>query len=606
VATRSVPLSRLSDFRLDQVRHCCNCAEVMYTLVGVLCLGVAWLCYKYLGPGSNARSKPQLPPVQDKGMLMGSGSEIPCRNPADGLLTGTLRSFTPEEVELSCLRAKEAQQSWSKTSFEERRAVLQDMLDFVVKNQDELAHAASLDSGKTLLEAVSGEILPTLEKLRWMIFNAAQYLAPERRSPPLLLFVKEAYVEYIPLGVVGAIVPFNYPVHNVFSAVSSIIFTGNGAVVKVSEHASWSSQYLGKVLRGILAKRGHNPELVHIITGYGETGNALCSSKNINKILFIGSPEVGKLVMAAASKNLTPVILELGGKDPFIVLEDADLDHALDNALRGIYFNQGQNCLAAERFYIHADVYDAFVTSIAARVNSLRQGNSFNEPCDVGCLTNKAQVNKLLAMIQDAKSKGASVLAGGDINPRLNGTLMPTVIAHANHSMDIVNEEAFGPIMTIIKFSNDEDLLKMVNSTRYALGMSIYSKDYSRAKRLASCIDAGMVTINDFGLSYLIQALPFGGVKDSGFGKFNGPEGLRAFCLQRTVVSDRFGMLAKTPSFLQYPVPVVSKDLMVLILQLIYQVDLTKRLGTVVQMCKLLMSGDRKVRPIETEKLKAA
>lgn len=533
----------------------------------------------YIGPGSHGKKAPSLPPISFEPVSgsTGSGKPIQCKNPANGAILGTLNSYTVEEVENACKLAKEAQKEWAKTDFAERNAVLQDLLDYVVAHRDELARIAVEDSGKTLMEAISGEILTTCEKLRWMILNGARYLKPEYRSAPLLLCIKSARVEYHPLGVVAAIVPFNYPIHNVMSAVSSILFSGNAAVVKVSEFASWSSVHLSNVIKQILANRGHSPDLVQIIHGYGETGAALCSSKNVNKILFIGSPETGSKVMAAAAKNLTPVILELGGKDPFIVLEDADLDHAVDVALRGIFFNSGQNCLAAERFYVHEKIYDIFVKRVEDIVKDFRQGNPLTSCVDIGCMTGSQQFEKLESMIEDAVSKGARLLTGGKRTPESN-FFPPTIIADASHSMEVVIEEAFGPIMTIIKFKSDEEVVSLANGTRYGLGMSIFSSNYQRASAISSQIDSGMVTINDFGLAYLIQSLPFGGVKHSGFSKFNGIEGLREFTYIKTIVSDRFGMLAKAPRFVRFPAQAGSPLIMSNILAIIYSIGLSEKL----------------------------
>lgn len=339
-------------------------------------------------------------------------------------------------------------------------------------------------------------------------------------------------VEYAPLGVIGIIVPYNFPVHNVLSAVVSAIFSGNAAVVKVSEGSVLSKDYLEAMIRRVLADRGHNPELVTLLSGYGETGAALVSCPLVSKILFIGSPATGKKIMSGASANLTPVILELGGKDPLIVYPDCSFQHTMDTIIRGSFFNCGQNCISSERIYVHDSIYDKVAAEMERRAKMLRQGPSDLESSpesmvDVGAVTMEAQVEIVERLIQDAVKNGAKILAGGVRNS--HGTkgrfFEPTVLKNVTHNMRIANEEAFGPVMSLIRFKDDDDVIRMVNSVSYGLGGCIFSSNYPKAEALARKLNSDMVCINDFGLYYLIQDTPFGGSGESGFGRFNGPEG---------------------------------------------------------------------------------
>merc|ERR1711879_164450 len=233
---------------------------------------------------------------------------------------------------------------------------------------------------------------------------------------------------------------------------------------------------------------------------------------------FIGSPETGKRVMATASQNLTPVILELGGKDPFIILKDAELDHAIEVALRGVFVNQGQNCIAAERLFVESEIYEEVCDKVASVANKFRIGCP---PCsivvedastvvDCGAMTMPSQVKKVDALVQDAVAKGAVVLAGGkpmECNNEHQLLYPPTILTNLNKSMKIVNEETFGPVMLIMKFSSDEEVIEMANDSEFGLGCSIFSKNYKRAEAIGREIESGMCTINDFGVSYLIQNL---------------------------------------------------------------------------------------------------
>lgn len=239
-----------------------------------------------------------------------------CTSPSTGEVIGTVHAYTTADVknayEAARVAAEDGPNSWNKTTFEERRAVLQELLDWIVANQQEIIELSVRDSGKTVTEASMGEVMISCEKIRWIIQNGEKCLQREYRSvAALLAFTKQAYVEYKPLGVIGVIVPWNYPFHNVISATVAALMAGNGAVVKVSEYASFGAERIERIFREILARRGHDPELVQVVTGMAETGSALVTC-GVDKVLFIGSPAVGKLVMRAASATLTPVILELG------------------------------------------------------------------------------------------------------------------------------------------------------------------------------------------------------------------------------------------------------------------------------------------------------
>jgi len=488
----------------------------------------------------------------------GTGKELKAVNPATNEILTTVRAYTPSEVEECVRRARLAQMEWAETSFAERREVLRDLLHAVVANQDRICQLSMEDTGKTRMEAEYGEILTTCEKIRHIIRYGEDALKSESRGVPLLLFLKKAWVEYHPMGVIGVIVPWNYPFHNVASAAVAALFAGNAAVIKVSEFSLSSKDYFERLFREVLAARGHNPDLVTLLVGEGETGAALVKS-GVDKILFIGSPAVGKRVMEGASANLTPVILELGGKDPFIVLEDADLEHATEVALRGVFVNCGQNCIAAERIYVHQRILSQFEAIVAQKVAAFRQGASVNGGCfDVGSMTMPRQLEIVDELVQDAIKNGAKALAGGQRDQDQPEGLFyrPTVLSQVRQSMRIVNEEVFGPVMLIIPFSSDDEVVRMANATDYALGSSVFSGDSKRALAVARRVVAGMVTINDFGVGYLIQSLPFGGTKISGFGRFGGPEGLREFSRQKSVVADRFpGVLTKAPAFTRYPIP---------------------------------------------------
>ena len=383
---------------------------------------------------------------------------------------------------------------------------------------------------------------------------------------------------------------------------SSAVFCGNAAVVKVSEWSTFSRSRFQQIFQQTLAKRGYNPDLIQLLPGYGDTGAALCACPQVSKILFIGSPETGKRVMATASQNLTPVILELGGKDAFIILNDAELDHAVDVALRGVFVNQGQNCIAAERLFVEEGIYQEVCDRIAKVATKLRVGcpsctinTEDAKVMDCGAMTMPAQWSKVADLVKDAVDKGAHVLAGGVPATSDNANKLifpPTVLTNLDNSMKIVQEETFGPVMLIMKFSTDQQVIDMANDSEFGLGCSIFSRDYNRAEAIGREIESGMCTINDFGVSYLIQNLPFGGVKNSGFGRFNGVEGLREFSRQKSVVTDRFPLRAKAPRFTSYPVPTKAPIALSNAVTMIYSGNASAKARAAVEFVKVCLAMD--------------
>jgi len=571
-------------------------------IVTLLVVAIVYAAYQ-LNPFPKGYRKPSRKPFERKeAPVTFTGRPIPCHNPGSGEYLGDDVSATPEEVNECVRRAAVAQEDWGKASFEEREAFLYDLLQYVVDHQEEICKLSVADTGKTMMEAYYGEILTTCEKLRHLITYGRQALKSEKRSVPLLLFLKSARVEYYPLGVIGIIIPWNYPFHNAISAVASAVFAGNAAVVKVSEWSTFSRKAYENMFQSVLAKRGYNPDLIQLLPGYGDTGGALCQCPQVNKILFIGSPQTGKRVMEAAASNLTPVILELGGKDAFIVLKDAEIDHAVEVALRGVFINQGQNCIAAERLFIEESIFQEFSDRVARVATKFRLGCPVQakiveskDVVDCGAMTMPGQVEKVAALVEDAISKGAKVLAGGQrVGEKGSHKLFypPTVLTNLNDSMLIVHEETFGPVMLLRSFKTDDEVVRLANDSEFGLGCSIFARDYKRAEAIGKRILSGMCTFNDFGISYLIQSLPFGGVKMSGFGRFNGVEGLREFSRQKSIVTDRFPIRTKAPRFTQYPIPTKAPLAVSNAVTFLYSGSLSNKLNSGIQLVKALLTMD--------------
>ena len=496
---------------------------------------------------------------------------LSCRNPATLEKLGDVPVFSRDAVLERVKRARRAQLSWGQTSFAERRRVLQALLDYIVQHQEEICRICARDSGKTVVDAMMGEIFPVCEKLRYTIAHGERDLSPEKRESGVLMH-KAVRVEYQPLGVVGVLCPWNFPFHNVLCPVIPALFAGNAVVVKVSEWTSWSAADFQAIFDDVFNATGHDRDLVQIVTGAGETGQALVQS-GVEKIFFTGSPGNGKKVMAAASETLTPVVLELGGKDPMIICDDADLDQAIGTAMLGVYTACGQMCVAAERLYVFDSIYDEFVRRVADRVRALRQGPPTEDrggDFDVGAMTMPRQLDIIERQVQDAVSKGAHVLVGGKRNATLKGQFFqPTVLIDVDHTMSIVREETFGPVMTVVRVRDEEEAIRLANDCAYGLGSSVFTRDARRAERIAGRISAGMTVVNDYGLAYMMQSAPFGGVRISGFGRINGKEGLRACCNEKTVVTDKLPFLpGQGMSF--YPIKKATFPLLQNVISLIY------------------------------------
>lgn len=382
-----------------------------------------------------------------------------------------------------------------------------------------------------------------------------------------MMMHKNAWVEYVPLGVIVAIAPWNYPFHNSINHVISGIMAGNAVVGKVSEHASWSASYFGRILHQALVVNGHNPDLVATVTGLAESGVALCTSPIVDKIIFTGSTPIGRRVMESAARNLTPLVLELGGKDVMVFRHDVKVQNVIPFVMRGCFQNSGQNCVGVERVLVYESIFDEFLDKVVPKVKALRQGNPLpscgaDGKVDCGSMIMPSQLQIVQALVDDAVKKGAKLHCGGKPNPDLNGQFFePTVLSDVTPDMDIFQKEVFGPVMTVVKVSKDDDeeCIRLVNQCEFGLGSSIFTADDAKGLAMGRQFRTGMLTVNDYASNYLVQSLPFGGVKESGFGRFAGIEGLRALCCERAICVDKTSFIRTSiPPVIDYPINLVK------------------------------------------------
>ncbi|MFO0613649.1 MAG: aldehyde dehydrogenase family protein [Polyangiaceae bacterium] len=515
---------------------------------------------------------------------------IVCTNPATREPLGEVIANTPAEVREIVARARAAQRSYARSTFGERRALLGHMLDHVLAHADDLCDVICRDAGKTRENAMMGEVWPVAEKLRHTMKTGERHLRPETVSAGLFVH-KRARIEYHPLGVIGVICPWNYPMQNILGPTIPALFAGNAVVVKVSEHVAWSSARIVRIVHDALERAGLSRDLVQVVNGYGDVGAALVSS-GVDKIVFTGSMPNGRKVVEESAKTLTPVILELGGKDAFIVCDDANIEQAAHAALAGSFIAAGQNCLAAERYLVFDAVYDAFAARVTELTRSLRQGPPLGEArVDVGAMVTSFQAKIVEDLVNDAVEKGAVVLAGGKrVLDDEGDYFAPTVLGDVPRNARILEEETFGPVIPLVRVRDEAEAIHRANETAYGLSCTILTQDRKRAERMARAVVAGGTSINDFGLTYMAMDLPFGGVRGSGYGRLNGREGLRAMTNVKSVLYDR--MPNTLPAKL-YPVAPITYPLVREVLTTIYGRSLGTKAKGLFNLLKLAATSIR-------------
>ncbi|PWZ03707.1 Aldedh-domain-containing protein [Testicularia cyperi] len=501
--------------------------------------------------------------------------KIVCYDPATAYRIADLPADTPATIQTKVAKAKAAQAKWARSTFAQRRKVLRTIQKWVVADTETIARVAARDTGKTAIDAAFGELLTTCSKLAWTINNGERVLKPETRPNNLLLAHKVCQVWHEPMGVTLACVSWNYSAHNCMGPIIASVFAGNSIVVKASELVAWSAAYFVDAIRTCLAAAGADPELVQLVTCFPDAVETLTTHPDIAHITFIGSEPVGRKVAEAACKELTPVTLELGGKDPAILLADADLGYFHSTFMRSCFQGAGQNCIGIERFIVDETLIDKLVDIVRPRIEDVQLGSFMDDArfglagsakdascrVDMGAMITDARFDRLEFLIQDAVKRGAKLLVGGKRHTHPTWTkghyFAPTLIVGVTASMPIAQEELFAPVFLVMPYETGRlDLaVDLANSTRYGLGSSIFGRSESACNYVARRLHAGMVNINDFGVSYLNQGLPFGGVKKSGYGRFAGPEGLLALTQPKAVTKDRFFSLIKTgiPPPLDYP-----------------------------------------------------
>jgi acyl-CoA reductase-like NAD-dependent aldehyde dehydrogenase len=449
-------------------------------------------------------------------------------NPATLEPVGTVAVTPPEAVAETVAEAAQAQAVWGRSSLDERSRLLRRVRGELLGAADEIASTIVAETGKPIVEAYTSEIFVSLDHASWLARHAAHFLRGERvplRQPYLLH--KSGRLRYEPVGVVGIVSPWNFPLAVPFTQLATAVAAGNAVVIKPSELTPLTGDWLEELFRRAGAPAG----LVRVVQGPGvSTGGALVRDPGIHALVFTGSTAVGRTVAAQAAERLVPVTLELGGKDPMLVLADADLDHAVDGALWGAFTNCGQVCSGIERVYVEGSLYEPFLERLTMRAKSLRIGRGALPEVELGPLVTETHRARVEALVADALERGGLLVTGGGrpVTGLPGWFHEPTVIAGEPVGSRIGREEIFGPVITVARVENESDGIRLANASRFGLGASVWTRDRARAARVAAALDAGSVWVNDHAYSYGVCQAPWGGRKGSGHGRTHSKHGLYA------------------------------------------------------------------------------
>jgi len=461
-------------------------------------------------------------------------SEIVMVNPATGEELGVKKTWSTQHILDAYEKARKKSLTFRKTTIEQRMEEIRKIKRYIVDHMESIVEGLSADLGKTKSEALLMEIFPVLDCIKYYERNATSILSDKKIKTPIALMGKKSYVFYEPLGTVLIIAPWNAPFTLSLVPIVSAVLAGNTVIYKPSEIATYSGMLMEKIFK----ESGFEPGVITFVYGKGsEISDTLIEGKP-DKIFFTGSTATGKVILEKAAKYLIPVELELGGKDPMIVFEDANLERAVNAAIWGSLFNCGQVCVSLERIYVQESVYDEFVKRVVENVKNVKQGWDTKGEFDIGCMASEDQIKIVEDHLSDAVKKGAKILSGGK---RKGKTLFfePTVIVDVNHSMKIMREETFGPVICMMKFTDEAEVVRLANDSMYGLNASVWTKNRDKALQVSRAIITGGVSINN---ALMVQAnfnLPYGGVKQSGIGRYHGPYGLHTFSNIKAVIIEK-------------------------------------------------------------------
>ena len=481
-------------------------------------------------------SIPQTPTQVNGG---GGAATIEVTNPATGATITHVPALDRAATIELVRRAKAAQPGWRALGFKERGRIMREMRAWIVRNRARVIETLSSETGKPYEDAQL-ELLYCVDALGFWAKRAEKWLADDRERPhsPLLLG-RKVVSRYVPYGAVGVIGPWNYPLLNNFGDAIPALMAGNTVVLKPASITPLSSLLMAEGLREV----GLPEDVFLVAVGRGgEVGGALVDS--VDMLHFTGSTEVGRGLMEQGAKRLLPLTLELGGKDPMIVLADANLERAANAAVFGGLQNAGQTCISIERVYVEGGAYEPFVAKVVDKVRALRQGPPAGPAqVDIGAVTSPDQLETLEEHVRDAVEKGAKVEVGGRRRDTAAGTFFePTVLTGVDHTMKVMTEETFGPIVPVMRVADEEEAIRLANDSEFGLDSSVFAGDPRRAERVAQRVQSGAAVVNDALVNYFAMEIPIGGMKQSGIGARHGRAGIQKYCQRQNMVVTRFGL----------------------------------------------------------------
>jgi acyl-CoA reductase-like NAD-dependent aldehyde dehydrogenase len=489
-------------------------------------------------------------------------SALGVEEPATGRILREVPSLDAAAVARLAAAAREAQPAWEALGFDRRAAVFKSAQRWLIANRQRMLETICSETGKTLDDA-QVEVSVAAQSFGFWAKMAPKYLAEEKlRSRSPLAFGRKVLIRYSPVGVVGVIGPWNYPLVNAFCDAVPALMAGNTVLMKPSEVTPLTSFVVEEMMLASGAPAG----VLQVATGGASTGEAVIDE--VDYVMFTGSTRTGQRVMERASKTLTPVSLELGGKDPMIVCADADVERAANAAAYYALNNSGQICISVERVYVEAPIYDRFVAKVLENVQGLRQGPPAGPgEVEIGAITFGPQLETIERHVLDGVERGASVVAGGKRRPGPGRFFEPTVLVNVDHTMQCMTEETFGPTLPIMRVQDVDEAVRLANDSPYGLQASVYTKSMASGERIARRLQAGAVTINDSQVNYTVFDAPMGGWKSSGIGVRHGPAGIRKYCHTQSIL---FTPFAPKKDVHMFPYRPWRSRLMALVVRLLY------------------------------------
>lgn len=522
---------------------------------------------------------------------MASPRHLDTHDPATGEVIARFEITPPSAVPAVIERARQVQAKWARTPYRQRCALLARLRDVLFARRQEIAEVITRECGKPRVEALFADVLVALDTADYYARNAARLLRPERvPHHHLAMKAKSGWLHYEPWGVIGIISPWNYPLAVPLGEVIPAVAAGNAVLLKPSELTPWC----GALVEELFEQAGFPAGLVQVIEGGGETGAAIVeppSGRPPDKIVFTGSVATGRRVAEACARQLLPCVLELGGKDAMIVLADADIEVASSAAVWGSFTNCGQACLSVERIYVEKSIAERFTNLCVAKTKKLKLGSGLDPDTEIGPMISVAQVERVERQLKAAVEEGARILTGGQRRPDLGECFFePTVVINVDHSMSLMREETFGPVLAIHVVADAEEAVRLANDSEFGLGASVWTRDSFNGKKIAARLNAGAVQVNDVISYFGICEAPHGGRRLSGWGRTHSRLGLLELVQVKYVDVDRLPRWPKSWWYGYSQQLAVSADRFA---EFMFAPDLRARLGSARGALGALFRGDR-------------